>query len=174
MSTRKWILAATTAVLMSSPASAEGPGLGQPLSEDEIPYYARHVMPDGTGLPDGGGTAMQGETIYAEQCGSCHGATGVEGPIQPLVGPNDAYPKAAGRHWPYATTLFDYIRRAMPFNAPKSMTDDEVYAVVAYVLHRNGLVGADDRIDAGNLAGIAMPNRDNFIDLWALQGDKPY
>lgn len=174
MLTRNLPIAAVLVPLMSTLALAEGPGLGQPLSEDEIPYYARHVMPDGTGLPQGSGDAIRGELIYAEKCGYCHGATGVEGPIQPLVGPNDTYPTAAGQYWPYATTLFDYTRRAMPFNAPKSLTVDETYALVAYVLHRNGIIGAADVINAGNLADIVMPNRDNFIDLWALQGDEPY
>ena len=143
-----------------------GPGLGQPLDESEIPAYARHVMPDGTGLPPGGGTAAEGEPIYAAQCGACHGATGTEGPIQPVVGPVDTYPKSAGRHWPYATTLFDYIRRAMPFHTPKSLSDDEVYAVTAYILHRNELIGRDEVMNADSLAGVDMPNRENFVNVW--------
>lgn len=174
MLTRNLLVASTVMTLLSTPTLAEGPGLGQPLGENEIPFYARHVMPDGTGLPQGSGTATLGEPLYVEKCGFCHGATGVEGPIQPLVGPNETYPTAAGQHWPYATTLFDYTRRAMPFNAPKSLTVDEVFALVAYVLYRNGLIGADDEINAENLADIAMPNKDNFVDLWARQGDKPY
>jgi S-disulfanyl-L-cysteine oxidoreductase SoxD len=162
---------ATFAPLM---ALADGPGLGQPLGADEIPVYARYVMPDGTGLPPGRGTAIQGQPIYQAQCGACHGDTGAEGPIMPPVGPSESYDKPAGRYWPYATTLFDYIRRAMPFDAPKSLSNDEVYAVTAYLLYRNGLVADDAVVDAGNLADVEMPNRDNFIDLWATQGDKPY
>ncbi len=165
---------AALAVLTPIAAVAGGPGLGQPLGEDEIPVYARYVMLDGTGLPPGSGTAMQGQPIYQGQCGSCHGETGAEGPIMPPVGPSETYPKPAGQHWPYATTLFDYIRRAMPFNAPKSLSDDEVYAVTAYILYRNGLVAEDEVVNASNLADVKMPNRDNFIDLWAKQGDKPY
>ncbi len=155
-------------------ALADGPGLGQPLSDDEIPVYARYVMPDGTGLPPGSGTAIQGQAIYQAQCGSCHGETGVEGPIMPPVGPNELWDKPAGQHWPYATTLFDYIRRAMPFDAPKSLSNDEVYAVTAYILHRNGLVTEDEALNEANLADVEMPNRENFIDLWLTQGDKPY
>jgi cytochrome c len=155
-------------------ALADGPGLGQPLSADEIPIYARYVIPDGTGLPPGSGTAIQGQPIYQAQCGFCHGETGVEGPIMPPVGPNELWDKPAGRHWPYATTLFDYIRRAMPFDAPKSLSDDEVYAVTAYILHRNGLVIEDEVLNEANLADVEMPNRGNFIDLWATQRDKPY
>ena len=93
---------------------AEGPGLGEPLSESEISIYDRYVMPDGTGLPPGSGTALQGQPIYQAQCGACHGETGAEGPIMPPVGPNELWDKPAGLHWPYATTLFDYFRRAMP------------------------------------------------------------
>jgi cytochrome c len=155
-------------------AFADGPGLGEPLSENEIPIYARYVMPDGTGLPPGSGTAIQGLPIYQAQCGSCHGETGVEGPIMPPVGPNELWDKPAGRHWPYATTLFDYIRRAMPFHAPKSLSDDEAYAVTAYILHRNGLVTEDEVLNEANLPDVEMPNRENFIDLWATQRDKPY
>ena len=155
-------------------ALADGPGLGQPLSDHEVPVYARYVMPDGTGLPPGSGTAIQGQAIYEVQCGSCHGETGVEGPIMPPVGPNALWDKPAGRHWPYATTLFDYIWRAMPFDVPKSLSNDEVYAVTAYILPRNGLVTKDEALNEANLADIEMPNRGNFIDLWATQGDKPY
>jgi cytochrome c len=155
-------------------ALSDSPGLGQPLSDDEIPNYARYVMPDGTGLPPGSGTAIKGESIYQAQCGFCHGETGVEGPIMPPVGPNELWDKPAGGHWPYATTLFDYIRRAMPFDVPKSLSDDEVYAVTAYILHRNGLVAEDEVLNEANLAHVEMPNRGNFIDLWATQRDKPY
>jgi cytochrome c len=166
--------AAFAPALAPAAAVAEGPGLGQPLAEDEIPVYARYVMPDGAGLPPGGGTALEGRAVFEAQCGACHGETGAEGPIMPPVGPSETYDKPAGRHWPYATTLFDYIRRAMPFPHPKSLSDDEVYAVTAFILFRNGLVAEDEVVSADNLAGVAMPNRDNFIDLWAKNKDAPY
>lgn len=176
MFTRKVLTASVFATVLMAPTlvRAEGPGLGQPLSPDEIPVFATYVMPDGRGLPPGGGSAATGAKIYAEQCSSCHGATGVEGPIMPPVGPNQVWAKPAGSHWPYATTLFDYIRRAMPFNAPKSLTDDQAYALAAFILFRNGVIAEDAVMDAESLPKVVMPNRDNFVDVWAIQGDKPW
>lgn len=174
MLTPKGTLFAAILALGGTPAMAEGPSLGKPLSEAEVPSYARYVMPEGDGLPAGSGNAKKGAEIYASKCGSCHGATGEEGPIQPPVGPNKAYAKAAGQHWPYATTLFAYIQRAMPFNAPKSLSNDEVYSVVAYILSRNKIIDEGQKIDQTNLAGIKMPGKDKFIDLWAQQKEKPY
>lgn len=176
MFTPKLLTASALIATLMVPATvlAEGPGLGKPLSPDEIPSFARYVMPDGRGLPPGGGSAKTGGKIYAEQCARCHGETGTEGPIMPPVGPNEVWPKPAGRHWPYATTLFDYIRRAMPFDAPKSLTDDQVYALAAFILYRNGLVGENEVIDAKSLPKVEMPNRDNFIDVWATQREKPW
>ena len=165
-------LLALLAVL--SPALAQSPELGHPLPTSDIPFYASYVMPDGTGLPKGSGSATMGKGIWESRCASCHGITGSEGPIMPPVGPTASYPKSAGRFWPYATTLFDYIRRAMPFPSPKSLSDDEVYSVTAFILYRNGLVQEDTAIDATSLPRIAMPGRDHFIDLWTKQGEKPY
>jgi len=167
-------LAVAALSCVATVAQADGPGLGLPLSDEEIPVYARYVMPDGRGLPPGGGSAQMGAEIYALQCASCHGETGTEGPIMPPVGPNEVWAKPAGHHWPYATTLFDYIRRAMPFDAPKSLSDDEVYALAAFILYRNGVIEEDQVIDADSLPEVEMPNRDNFIDVWAEQGDRPW
>lgn len=174
MRTPKGLILAASLVASSAALAAGGPGAGTPLSDADIPVFARYAMPDGQGLPAGSGTAKQGADIYAAKCGQCHGKTGEEGPIQPPVGPNKTYPKAAGQHWPYATTLFSYIQRAMPFNAPKSLSNDEVYAVVAYILHRNGVIEEGQKVDQSNLAGVKMPGRDKFIDLWEMQKDKPY
>ena len=162
------------AFLFATAAYAEGPGMGQPLSADEIPFYATYVMPDGRGLPEGGGTAAEGAEIYAAQCTSCHGETGTEGPVMPPVWPNELWPKSVGKHWPYATTLFDYIRRAMPLNDPKSLSDDEVYALAAFILARNGIIDEGLAMTAQTLPTVEMPNRDNFIDVWATQGEKPW
>lgn len=164
----------TAACLAALAARAEGPGLGQPLSPEEIPFYATHILPDGTGLPEGGGTAVEGAELFATLCAACHGETGIEGPIEPVVGPNETFARPAGRYWPYATTLFDYTRRSMPFHQPKSLEDDEVYAVTAYILHRNGLIGENERMDSESLPAVVMPNRENVISLWDLQGDEPY
>lgn len=165
---------ALAALLACAPfALADGPGAGQPLAPDAIPFFATYVLPDGTGLPPGRGDALGGAKVWASACAACHGVTGNEGPIQPPVGPADGYPKPAGRYWPYATTLFDYIRRAMPFTNPKSLSDDEVYAVTAYVLHRNGIIGATDVMDAEALPKVAMPNRGNFVDGWTARQAAP-
>lgn len=163
-----------TFLAVATVSHADGPGLGQPLSNDEIPFYATYVTTDGTGLPEGSGTASEGAELYAEKCSACHGETGTEGPVMPPVWPNEIWPKAVGKHWPYATTLFDYIRRAMPLDAPKSLTDDQVYALAAFILERNGIIDADTAMTAETLPAVEMPNRDNFIDVWAKQGEKPW
>lgn len=160
--------------LFATASLAEGPGLGQPLPQGEIPFYATYAMPDGRGLPDGSGTAAAGAEIYAAQCTSCHGVTGTEGPVMPPVWPNELWPKSVGKHWPYATTLFDYIRRAMPLDAPKSLTDDEAYALAAFILERNGIIDAGTAMTAETLPTVEMPNRDKFTDVWATQGEKPW
>ena len=112
---------------------------------------------------------QQGEAVYAAKCQACHGEKGAGRPNDQLVGgigtiaPDKPPVKTVGSYWPYATTLFDYVRRAMPFNEPKSLTDDEVYAVSAYILDLNGIIGADDVLDAQSLPKVKMPNRDGFI-----------
>lgn len=174
MRTHELLATAVVLVTASGVARAEGPGLGQPLTPEEVPAFATYVMPDGRGLPPGSGTAAAGAEIYAARCAACHGETGVEGPVMPPVGPNEVWAKPAGRHWPHATTLFDYIRRAMPFDAPKSLSDDEVYALAAFILSRNGVIAEDEVIDAETLPAVEMPNRDNFIDVWDTQGEKPW
>ena len=123
--------------------------------------------PEGKELPPGSGTAADGAKIYAAQCAACHGKTGKEGPNDVLVGGqgtlNTSKPvKTVGSYWPYATTLFDYVRRAMPMPAPKSLTNDEVYAVSAYLLNLNGIIGANDVMNAQTLPKVAMPNKDGF------------
>ncbi len=155
-------------------ALAEGPDMGQPLTSEEIPFYATYVMPDGRGLPEGSGTPAEGAEIFAAQCTECHGETGTEGPVMPPVGPNDIWAKPAGSYWPYATTLFDYIRRAMPLDHPKSLSNNQAYALAAFILERNGVIDADTAMTAETLPMVEMPNRDNFVDVWATQGEKPW
>jgi cytochrome c len=131
------------------------------------------VGPDGAGLPPGRGTAADGAPIYAARCAGCHGKTGKEGPNDTLVGrlPGDAFtfardpraPKTIGSYWPYATTIFDYVRRAMPPDAPGSLKDNEVYGLVAYLLTLNELIPADAVIDATSLANVKMPAHDRFV-----------
>jgi cytochrome c len=164
------LVAAAAAWLVLSPAAlAEGPGLGRAATPDEIASWDISIGPDGAGLPPGRGTAKQGEMVYAEKCVACHGEKGAGKPNDQLVGgrgslSGDQAPvKTVGSFWPYATTLFDYIRRAMPLNASKSLSNDEVYAVAAYILQLNGIIGEVDTMDAQTLPQVQMPNRDGFI-----------
>ena len=148
--------------------AGESYGLGQPATPREIAGWDIDVSPGGAGLPPGSGDVKQGEAIFAAKCAACHGPHGEGKPMDRLVGGvgtlRDKKPeKTVGSYWPYATTLFDYVRRAMPLNAPQSLTSDEVYAVSAYVLFLNGIVPENATLDAGNLAKIKMPNRDGFV-----------
>lgn len=149
---------------------AQGPtyGLGRPVTPEEIRRLDISISPSGEGLPPGSGTGERGKAVFAAQCARCHGATGREGPEDVLVGGigslASANPqKTVGSYWPYATTLFDYVRRAMPFDRPGVLSADEVYSVVAYVLQLNGIVSASDVVDAETLPKIRMPNRDGFV-----------
>jgi len=148
-------------------------GIGRPATPAEIAALDIDVGPDGSGLPPGRGTSADGAPIYAARCAACHGRTGKEGPNDPLVGrvPGDAFtfasdpraPKTIGSYWPYATTVFDYIRRAMPPDAPGSLRDNEVYGLVAYLLNLNDLIPADAVIDATSLPKVKMPAHDHFV-----------
>jgi len=126
------------------------------------------IPPDGTGLPPGRGTPAQGAVIYAQKCQNCHGEKGGGQPNDRLVGgqgtlASKAPVRTIGSFWPYATTLFDYVRRAMPYTQSHSLTDDEVYAVTAYLLHLNGIIAEMSVMDAVTLPKVRMPNRENFI-----------
>jgi mono/diheme cytochrome c family protein len=157
------------ALVVALPAAyAEGPNLGKPVIPADIAAWDTSIMPDGTGLPAGSGTSVQGAIIYAAKCVACHGENGkggassalnARGPITSI----NAAEKTIGNFWPYATTLFDYIRRAMPWQQPKSLTTDEVYALTAYVLSLNQLIGEHDIMSAATLPKVRMPNRDGFI-----------
>jgi cytochrome c len=149
------------------PQAPEGPSLGVPVSAAEIAAIDVSIGPDGAGLPTGSGTPKQGAEVYATKCVACHGADGANGINDRLVGGQgtltSATPvKTIGSYWPYATTVFDYVRRAMPYPTPHSLSDDETYAVTAYLLHRNGIIGADDVMDATSLPKVKMPNRGGF------------
>jgi cytochrome c len=152
------------------PAPAQTPayGVGRPATSDELRHLDIDVLPDGRGLPPGSGTADSGREVYARRCASCHGATGREGPYDVLVGGRgtlaSARPlKTVGSFWPYATTLWDYINRAMPFDRPGTLTPDEVYAVTAYVLRLNDIVSDRDVLSPATLPQVIMPNRDGFV-----------
>ena len=163
------ILSALLLLAMMTGASlAETPNLGKPIDEAAIAAWDISILPDGTGLPKGSGTPAQGAKIYAEKCIACHGDNGKGGAAAALVSDRElaginAAQKTIKNFWPYSTTIFDFIRRAMPFQMPRSLTDDEVYALTAYILAENKLIGETDMMNAQTLPKVRMPNRDNFI-----------
>ena len=148
--------------------------LGRAASAAEVAAVDIDVTPSGAGLPAGSGTAAQGAPLYATNCASCHGANGEGKPPaypQLLGGPKGTFdfasdfkiPRTVGNYWPYATTLFDYIRRAMPLAAPGSLTPDQTYAVTAYLLNREGIIPDGTSLDAKSLAAIQMPAKSHFV-----------
>jgi len=157
--------------LMPSVCSAQGPNLGRPLTPEEIRKIDLTIAPDGRGLPAGSGSVSAGAAVYAKSCHSCHGAQGAGKPQDQLTGGVGSLAsgkpiKTAVSYWPAATTLFDYIRRAMPITSPQSLTNDEVYAVTAYILSIDGIVPSDAMLDAKSLPRVKMPNKDGFISWW--------
>ena len=155
-------------MIVCAPATqAQQYGFGQAPAPQLLRAWDIDVSPDGAGLPPGAGSVAYGAKVYAERCSACHGLEGKGQPEDRLVGglgtlSSDKAVKTVGSFWPYATTLFDYIRRAMPFTAPQSLRDDEVYALVAYLLNLNGIVPADAVMDSTSLPAVRMPNRDGF------------
>jgi S-disulfanyl-L-cysteine oxidoreductase SoxD len=171
MSTREAFVLASCVLAFAGcagPTARETPKLGRPATQAEIAAWDISIAPDGRGLPPGSGTATQGALVYAQKCQSCHGEKGAGGPNDRLVGgqgtlASKAPVRTVGSYWPYATTVFDYVRRAMPFVQPLSLTDGEVYALTAYLLSLNGIIGAEDVMNAETLSRVKMPNRDNFV-----------
>jgi mono/diheme cytochrome c family protein len=164
-------LAIATALASGAVLAAERYDFGRVATPEEIKGWDIDISPDGAGLPPGRGDVRHGEAIFDAKCASCHGARGEGKPMDQLVGGpctlRDKKPeKTVGSFWPYATTLFDFVRRAMPLNAPQSLAPDEVYAVSAYMLFLNGIVPQDATLDADNLAKIKMPNRDGFVSAY--------
>jgi hypothetical protein len=173
MSTLKQIAFVAACLCVASAAvSDEGPQLGEALSSDQLRALDYTVMPDGDGLPAGSGDASAGREVYNSNCLACHGENGHEGINDKLVGGHgsltgDQPLKTVGSYWPYATTLFDYVRRAMPFQSPGSLSNNEIYAVTAYILYLNEIVAEDHLLDAKTLPAVQMPNRENFV--WAYE-----
>lgn len=145
-------------------------GFGAEVDESVVAAFNIHpaIPPDGAGLPDGSGTVSGGAELFAQRCAHCHGATGSEGPEDVLVGPDlpvygpDAV-RNIGNYWPYATTVYDFIQRAMPFDRPGTLTPEEIYAVTAWLLNQNGIIPEDAVMDRDTLPAVEMPNRDNFV-----------
>jgi cytochrome c len=161
------------ALLAAAPLAAQSsqtpaPGVGRPATADEIRELAGAIAPDGSGLPEGSGTVTAGRDVFAAQCARCHGPK-AEGDIGPaLVGGQGTLAtsrpiKTVGSFWPYATTLWDYINRAMPFDKPGLLKPQDVYAVAAYILNLNGIIRETDVMDAKSLPKVKMPNRDGFV-----------
>jgi S-disulfanyl-L-cysteine oxidoreductase SoxD len=170
------LLTAVTFAFGSSVAFGAGPNLGKPIGPTDAAAWDIDIEPSGAGLPAGSGTSDQGAPIFAEQCSACHGdggrgaSTTTSGaPAAPPVvsdmkrdGINDTTLTIAN-YWPYATTLFDYIRRSMPWTSPRSLTDDQVYALTAYILAQNKLIDVKQVINAQTLPKVEMPNRNDFV-----------
>jgi mono/diheme cytochrome c family protein len=160
---------ALLALACTTPAQAQNPyGIGRSATPAEIAGWNIDIDRHGDNLPPGSGSVSHGREVFDQQCAACHGANGEGGVGDRLVGgqgtlatPNPV--KTVGSYWPFAPTLFDYIRRAMPQNAPESLSNDDVYAVSAYILHLNGLLPAEARLDAKTLSAIKMPNRNTFV-----------
>lgn len=168
MSTRKCLLAAVLLCGNGFAAPEQGaPALGVPVDEDELAHLDFTVMPDGEGLPEGRGDAHLGATVYRQYCLACHGDSGTGGVNDELAGGRGSLTterpkKTIGSYWPYAPTLFDYIRRAMPYPSPGVLSNDQIYAVTAYLLYLNGIVDEGTIIDQDRLPAIEMPNREGF------------
>jgi mono/diheme cytochrome c family protein len=176
MSTLKPVAAVAVIALAACAAPrsepVESPRLGEAVAPDSLATLDISIPPSGAGLPPGSGSVKQGALVFQQKCAACHGADGTGKPADALVGGRGTLAtktpvRTVGSYWPYATTLFDYVRRAMPITNPLSLSNDEVYAVTAYVLNLNGIVDGDATLDAGALPKISMPNRDGFIDEWA-------
>lgn len=189
-----WLLAATvqaqptppTTQPAMQPVTPPSIGLGLPLPQGQIDRFSITIFPDGRNLPPGQGSVAQGAKLYQAQCAACHGDTGIEGPAARLAGSDGffgwddplrvlrirKYPLlvvSVGARWPYATTLFDYVRRAMPHPAPKSLTDDQVYALTAHLLHLNDLVPSTAVMNREALPRVTMPGLAKTVSAWPAQ-----
>jgi S-disulfanyl-L-cysteine oxidoreductase SoxD len=172
MSTLKPLAALALALVLvasTGAATAQTPGLGARISEADVAAWDISILPDGTGLPAGSGTAAQGAPIFAAKCAMCHGEAGKGSPAgnvlvggAPLASAIETT-KTIGNFWGYSTTVFDFIRRAMPFQQPRTLTDNEVYALTAYLLALNKIIGENEVMNAKTLPQVKMPNRDGFI-----------
>ncbi len=161
----------------SQGSNPQSPNLGRPLTPEEIRKFDITIEPDGKGLPPGQGSVADGMRVYSENCQMCHGARGQGGPQDRLTGgigtlASSKPVKTPVSYWPAATTIFDYVRRAMPLQAPESLTNDQVYAVTAYILSIDGVVSEDAVLDAKSLPQVKMPNRDGFDRWWPVPQPK--
>lgn len=160
---KRFAFAAPLALLAAAACAADTPGLGKPVSEADLAAWDISIGPDGKGLPSGSGTAAQGAAIYAQKCEACHGKDGNGGQSAVLINAPGKSERTMALFAPTSNTMFDFIRRAMPWPAPKSLSNDEVYALTAYILAGNKVIGENDVMNAQALAKVAMPNRNGFV-----------
>jgi S-disulfanyl-L-cysteine oxidoreductase SoxD len=163
---KRLAVAISVALYLGGAAAAKAadlPGLGKPVSEAELALWDMSIGPDGKGLPPGSGTPAQGAAIYAQKCEACHGNEGHGGRSSVLINAPGKSDRTMALYVPNATTIFDFVRRAMPWPQPKSLTDDEVYALTAYVLAGNRIIGDNETLNAETLPKVQMPNRDGFV-----------
>lgn len=172
MSTLKRLFIASVAafgLILSLSAAVHAQSLGTPVTETQLENFDLIAQPDGSGYPEGGGTAVQGKVVFERRCAACHGIEG-EGTsaLTRLVGgdmQSEERPiRTVGSYWPHASTLFDYVQRAMPADAPKSLSSSEVYQVIAYILNMNGIINNSLVLNKETLMQVEMPNKDGFID----------
>ncbi|NOX52191.1 MAG: cytochrome c [Gammaproteobacteria bacterium] len=164
---RSWVVACMLLALGNAGgAYAEAPNLGQILAPNEVVDLT--VFADGSGLPAGSGSVAQGKLVYEQQCMVCHGMNGVNGINAPLAGGSLPNVRTIGSYWPYATSIFDYVQRAMPYATPGTLSVDDTYAVVGYLLFLNNLLDSEVQLDAARLARITLPNADNFFSEYPL------
>ncbi len=154
--------------ILTSAAGAD-PGFSEAATAEDIERVYLSILPDGENLPEGSGTATQGKAVYEMYCVACHGMDGEGTLADKLVGgrgtlDSDSPVKTVGSYWPYATTVFNYIRRSMPYMAPMSLTNEEYYAITAFILNKNDIISADTVLDKNSLPDVQMPNRDGFVN----------
>lgn len=162
--------------LFWSTASADT-NFSEAATAEDIDRVFLTILTDGTNLPDGSGNAAEGKALYDMYCAACHGFDGEGTLANKVVGgrgtlDSDAPVKTVGSYWPYATTIFNYIRRSMPYTAPMSLTNDNYYAITAYLLNKNDIIASDAVMDKDSLPKVAMPNRDGFINAYPSIPDK--
>ena len=168
-----WLLMLLVAAVTTAFAQS-GPSLGELATQEEVEKWDISIAPDGLTLPSGEGSARRGEEVYQKHCLRCHGegAEGGDGLADPLVGgigslaSGEHVIKTVGSYWPYATTIFDYVRRAMPYDLPMSLSNDDVYAVTAYLLALNDIIEPTETLNSMTLPDVVMPNHDGFVFHW--------
>src|SRR5437763_13647686 len=170
-----WGAIAVVAVGCAAATAVQTPNVGGPVTAGEIAGWDISGGPGGVGLPAGSGTALKGAAVYGQKCQACHGAKGAGQPNDRLAGGHGTLAsktpvRTIGSYWPHATTVFDYVRRAMPYTQPQSLSDDEVYAVTAYLLQLNGIIGEADEVNAQTLPKVTMPSRGNFVIVYPRRG----